>query len=429
MISAPTAQGGETIRVVLSKPAVRDLGIFFPPGDPIAGVVYDAIESDPLAFTFTLDSAGSLIDLAYEFAVEMVDLNLGGVADTPVGFTVDGTLSETLRVQIGSADAPLTLAVVPPELGGPPPVVEVPAIPADLPWWNNRVFYEVFVRSFYDSDGDGIGDLRGLIEQLDYLNDGDPTTTDDLGVTGLWLMPVMESPSYHGYDVTDYEQIEADYGTNQDFRDLMAAAHARGIVVIVDLVLNHTSSEHPWFLASEAGDPAFADWYEWADSDPGVFSPWGSPAWHQAADGRYYYSIFWEGMPDLNYNTPAVTEEMYRVIRFWLEDMGVDGFRLDAIKHLFERGSQVQDLPETLAWLEDFHSYVRSLNSDALTVGEVWSPTPIVAMYAGDRVDIAFEFDLATAILQAARTGNGTRLREVQRVVLESTRPASTRPF
>ena len=428
-VSSATGDQGETIRITLRKPALLDLGIFFEPGEPISDAVYDLVEGEPLIFTFTLDSADNLIDLAYTFDLTLVDLNMSGVADAPMGFTVNAALSETLRMQIVSANAPLALAVVPEELGGPPPVVEVPAIPADLPWWNDRVFYEVFVRSFHDSDGDGIGDLRGLIEQLDYLNDGDPTTTDDLGVTGLWLMPIAESPSYHGYDVTDYERIEADYGTNQDFQDLMAAAHARGIVVIVDLVLNHTSSEHPWFLASEAGDPAFADWYEWSDSDPGVFAPWGSPAWHQAADGRYYYSIFWEGMPDLNYNTPAVTEEMYRVIRFWLEDMGVDGFRLDAIKHLFERGSQVQDLPETLAWLEDFHSYVRSLNPDALTVGEVWSPTPIVAMYAGDRVDIAFEFDLATAILQAVQTGNGLRLREVQRVVLDSYAPGQYAAF
>src|SRR5574341_55506 len=114
------------------------------------------------------------------------------------------------------------------------------------PWWNDRVFYEVFVRSFYDSDGDGIGDLQGLISKLDYLNDGDPSTTTDLGVTGLWLMPVMQSPSYHGYDASDYYQIEADYGTNEDFQQLMDEAHRRGMVVIVDMMLNHTSSVHPW---------------------------------------------------------------------------------------------------------------------------------------------------------------------------------------
>ncbi len=115
-------------------------------------------------------------------------------------------------------------------------------------WWNDTVFYEVFVRSFQDSDGDGIGDLQGLIDKLDYLNDGDPTTTDDLGVTGIWLMPVAQSPSYHGYDTTDYYTIEEDYGSNEDFQRLLDEAHQRGIKVIVDLVLNHTSTEHPWFV-------------------------------------------------------------------------------------------------------------------------------------------------------------------------------------
>src|SRR4051812_11406949 len=136
---------------------------------------------------------------------------------------------------------------------------------ASTPWWNNRVFYEVFVRSFYDSNGDGIGDLQGLIQKLDYLNDGNPATSDDLGVTGLWLMPIMESPSYHGYDVTDYRTVEADYGTNDNFKQLMTEAHKRGIAVIVELVVNHTSVDHPWFKASAAGDAQYRDWYRWDD--------------------------------------------------------------------------------------------------------------------------------------------------------------------
>ena len=123
----------------------------------------------------------------------------------------------------------------------------VPAAAQDdttaTPWWNDRVFYEIFVRSFYDSAADGIGDLQGVIQKLDYLNDGDPTTTTDLGVTGIWLMPIMQSPSYHGYDVTDYQTVEEDYGTTEDFRELMAAAHERGIAVIVDFVANHTSDQ------------------------------------------------------------------------------------------------------------------------------------------------------------------------------------------
>lgn len=130
----------------------------------------------------------------------------------------------------------------------PPSCPEIPAIAPAGPWWADRVFYEVFVRSFADSDGDGIGDLRGLSRRLDYLNDGNPATTDDLGVTALWLMPVAESPSYHGYDVIDYRSVEADYGTADDFRALVAAADERGIAIVVDFVINsHSSREHPWF--------------------------------------------------------------------------------------------------------------------------------------------------------------------------------------
>jgi glycosidase len=165
--------------------------------------------------------------------------------------------------------------------------------PDALPWWNDRVFYQIFVRSFYDSDGDGIGDLRGITEKLDYLNDGDPDTQNDLGVTGIWLMPVAESPSYHGYDVADYKQIEADYGTAADFVELVEEAHARGIVVIVDLVINHTSNQHRWFLSALNPDSDYADWYHWQAAPSDEVGPWGQTLWHRAG-GRYYYGLFWE---------------------------------------------------------------------------------------------------------------------------------------
>ena len=146
------------------------------------------------------------------------------------------------------------------------------------------------MRSFADSNGDGIGDLRGLTQKLDYLNDGDPSTNSDLGVTGLWLMPVAQSGSYHGYDVTDYDAVESDYGSAADFRALIAAAHARGIAVIVDLVINHTSIDHPWFQDALAGG-AHHDWYVWSPTDPGWPNPiGGGDPWH-AADGGYYYGV------------------------------------------------------------------------------------------------------------------------------------------
>jgi alpha-amylase len=274
-------------------------------------------------------------------------------------------------------------------------------------WWNERTFYEVFVRSFSDSDGDGNGDLQGLIDRLDYLNDGDPATTDDLGVTGVWLMPVSQSPSYHGYDTTDYRTIEADYGTNEDFKAFVEAAHERGIAVVVDLMLNHTSNEHPWFVEAESGpDAERRDWYIWSATDTGQLAPWGTPVWHPGGGG-YYLGLFWEGMPDLNYRNDAVTQQMYDVARFWMEDMGVDGFRLDAVRHLIEEEGSVSGTPETHAWLSAWDDHLDSVDPQFLTVGEVWDDTPMVAPYVvDDEVDIAFEFAIANGILSSVQISN-----------------------
>lgn len=275
-------------------------------------------------------------------------------------------------------------------------------------WWDDAIFYEIFVRSFYDSDGDGIGDLNGLIEKLDYLNDGDPTTDDDLSITGIWLMPIMESPSYHGYDVVDYYRVNPDYGTNDDFLRLMEEAHKRGIRVIVDLVLNHTSDEHPWFVESQNPDSPYRDWYVWEDVDPGWRGPIGQKVWHTTPTGAYY-GIFWHKMPDLNLSNPDVTEAIYDITRFWLEEMGVDGFRLDAIKHLIEDGQIQEHSIGTLEWLRGYYSFVKSVNPDAFVVGEVWSENPqISARYVGDEVDSVFEFKLALDILNSSNVGIGT---------------------
>jgi alpha-amylase len=288
----------------------------------------------------------------------------------------------------------------------------------DLPWWNDRVFYEVFVRSFQDSDGDGIGDLRGLIDKLDYLNDGDPATTTDLGVTGLWLMPVSESPSYHGYDVVDYYAVEQDYGTNDDFKQLVAEAHKRGIVVIVDLVMNHTSDQHPWFQDAQVPGSAHESWYIWTDDPPDYLSPWGSPVWHPLGN-RYYYGLFWSGMPDLNYENGAVTEAMRDIIRFWLADMGADGFRLDAVRHLIEDGAVQANTPDTHTWLKDFYRYVHSITPDALLVGEAWDIAAEEVKYVGDQVDLVFEFNLAQAMLNALWRGDNQALVETQQSDLD----------
>ncbi len=271
-------------------------------------------------------------------------------------------------------------------------------------WWNDRVFYEIFVRSFYDSDGDGIGDLQGLIQKLDYLNDGDPATTDDLGITGIWLMPINPSPSYHGYDVTDYRGINPDYGTMEDFRQLLEEAHARGIAVIIDLVMNHSSSQHPWFLAALAGEEPYADWYVIEDENPGYRGPEGQVVWHARA-GKYFYGVFWSEMPDLNYENPDVTAEMYDISRYWLEDVGVDGFRLDAIKFMIGTDTAQQNSRETINWLADYHDYVESVKPGALLLGEVWSSTALAAGYVDEQVDLVFEFDLAQALVRSASFG------------------------
>jgi glycosidase len=298
----------------------------------------------------------------------------------------------------------------------------------DMPWWNDAVFYEVFVRSFNDSGGDGVGDINGLIEKLDYLNDGDPNTTDDLGVTGLWLMPIMESLSYHGYDVVDYFKVDEEYGTEEDFRRLIEEAHSRGIRVVVDLVTNHTSSEHPWF--QESLDPASEkrDWYIWEDEDPGFRGPEGQQVWHRTPEG-YYYALFWDGMPDLNYEIPEVTVAMQDAARYWLEDMGVDGFRLDAIKHIVENGQMQENTQATHDWLKGFYTFYKDINPNALAVGEAWTGTQQVLNYTGDEVDIAFQFDLANAILNSADSGHSPQIGKEQRNVVGSFPPGQYATF
>ena len=326
-------------------------------------------------------------------------------------------------------DTPEPTVAASPTSTGFPPVTAVPT-PVELgePWWNDTVFYEVFVRSFADSDGDGIGDLNGLIENLDYLNDGDPATADDLGITGLWLMPITTSPSYHGYDVTDYFNVDPDYGSNDDFVRLMDEAHQRGIHVVVDLVMNHTSSQHPWFVASKADDPEYRDWYVWVSQHPGYSGPWNEQVWNRVGDA-YYYSVFWSGMPDLNLRNPKVTAELYEVVRFWLEDLQVDGFRLDAIKHLIEDGRVQENTPETHAWLGEFHNFYKDLDPNVFTVGEAWTSTDEVLDYTGDEVDIAFAFDLAEAFLQSAKGPVGFPASRVLSQIVESYPPGQYATF
>jgi alpha-amylase len=295
--------------------------------------------------------------------------------------------------------------------------------------WNDRVWYEVFVRSFADGNGDGIGDLKGLTAKLDYLNDGDPSTTTDLGVGGLWLMPIAESPSYHGYDVTNYRAVEPDYGTAEDLRAFLDAAHERGIKVIVDLVLNHSSIDHPWFKDARTPGSEHDDWYVWEDEQPTWLGPGGQVVWHPEGK-RWYYGVFWEGMPDLNLRNPETTAELEDAARFWLDEVGVDGFRLDAAKHLIEDGKDAQtNTPETKAWLAGFKDSVDAVDPDALLVGEVWDPPAIAAPYVPDSLDMTFDFGLATAIRLAIQNGRAAPLKTGLRDTLGAWPPNQNASF
>lgn len=287
---------------------------------------------------------------------------------------------------------------------------ELPADEDPMSWWNEVVFYEIFVRSFKDSDGDGIGDFQGIISQLDYLNDGDPSTTDDLGIGGIWLMPIMPSPSYHGYDVTNYQTVNPDYGTLGDFKQLLEECHQRGIHVVIDFVINHTSSEHPWFLSSQEPASGFRNWYVWEGKNPGRTGPWGQNAWYET-NGYYYYAPFWSEMPDLNYHEPMVTKAIYNASKFWL-DLGVDGFRVDAARYLFEEGVTQQDSKSSIAWFQDWRNYYLDIKPQAYTVGEVWTDTQIIAKYNEPTRGMQqyFMFDLAADILGGIYSPDPSRI-------------------
>ena len=237
-----------------------------------------------------------------------------------------------------------------------------------------RNWYEVFVYSYYDSDGDRIGDLDGLAEKLDYIS--------GLGMNGIWLMPVMPSPSYHKYDVTDYYDIDPQYGTLEDFSAMLEKAHSLGIDVIIDLVLNHTSNEHPWFLSAKAGeDSEYRNWYNWSDSPQDGYAK---------AGGAYYECRFVNTMPDLNLDEPEVRAEIENILRFWLEDIGVDGFRLDAVTSYYTGSAE-----KNIAFLDWLGETARGISPDCYLVGEAWTDLYEIADYCEADIDSFFLFPVA----------------------------------
>ena len=200
-------------------------------------------------------------------------------------------------------------------------------------WWETAIGYQIYPRSFYDSNNDGIGDLQGIIAKLPYIK--------DLGVDFIWINPIYASPNVdNGYDISDYQAIHPDFGTMEDFKELLTKAHDLGLKIVMDLVVNHTSDQHPWFQEALKGkDNPYRDYYLWADATPDRMpnewqSFFGGSTWHYDEKSKQaYFHIFAPEQPDLNWKNPKVREEIYQMIRWWL-DLGIDGFRLDAISHI-----------------------------------------------------------------------------------------------
>ncbi len=259
---------------------------------------------------------------------------------------------------------------------------------------NYRTYYEVFVYSFCDSDGDGVGDLQGLISKLDYINDGDDATDTDLGCNGIWLMPVNPSPTYHKYDVADYYAIDEAYGTLEDFQALLAECDRRGIKVILDLVLNHSSSQNPWFQEAcaylqglhgaepDAETCPYFEYYHFSKEQGGGYYAVEGTDW-------YYEAQFWSEMPDLNLDCEALRDEIAQITQYWL-DMGVGGFRLDAVKEYYS-GSPQSNI-DFLSWLTNT---VKSQKEDAYLVGEAWLDMEEYAKYYESGIDSIFDFAFA----------------------------------
>lgn len=278
---------------------------------------------------------------------------------------------------------------------------------------DTRVYYSVFVQSFYDSNGDGIGDLQGLISKLDYLK--------DLGVGGIWLLPVHPSPTYHKYDITDYLNIHPDYGTLDDYKMLVEEAHKRDLKIMLDLVVNHSSNQHPWFReASSNKKSPYRDYYIWssneADFEKEPFH------WHQVRDsegnkldGERYYGFFWWEMPDLNLDNKKVRKEIISIANYWLEDIGVDGLRLDAIRYIYPDDR----LKDNLNWWKEFRKGLGKAHENSFVVAEIWGSSEQVAPYLKNGISAGFNFELSDTIRLSLREGKNHSIPETVESIYE----------
>ncbi len=272
-------------------------------------------------------------------------------------------------------------------------------------WFKSAVFYEMYVRSFHDSNSDGCGDFRGLVEKLDYL--------EWLGVDAIWLLPYYQSPLKDGgYDISDFFAILPEYGNLNDFMEFLEQAHERGLRVIADLVMNHTSDEHPWFRESRVPGSPKRDWYVWSDNNEGyadarvifVDTEKSNWTWDDVA-GAFYWHRFFSHQPDLNYDNPEVQEQMLAVLKFWL-DLGLDGFRLDAVPYLFEReGTQCENLKETHEFLKRVRTEVDDGYDNTVLLAEAnqWPQDVVQYFGEGDQCQMAFHFPLMPRMFMAAR--------------------------
>lgn len=275
--------------------------------------------------------------------------------------------------------------------------------------WPHGVKYEIFVLAFADGNDDGKGDLKGLTEKLDYVQ--------ELGANGIWLMPIMPSPSYHKYDVTDYKNIHPDYGTLEDFKKLTEEAHKRGIHIIVDLVLNHTGKGHPWFESAMNGkDSPYRDYYVWADKDSIqdeiskkkiTLDSDNIRQWHEVngdSTAEHYYGFFSSHMPDLNFDNQKVRDEMVDVARFWIEEMKVDGFRFDAARHIYP-DDRAYDNHQFWIW---YREQLLKIKPDIYMIGEVYSTDRNEVSPYAKGLPALFNFDLGSNVITTLNTGRDT---------------------
>jgi len=285
-------------------------------------------------------------------------------------------------------------------------------------WYKNAVFYEISVRAYKDSNGDGHGDLAGLTQKLDYLK--------TLGIDCIWIMPIYPSPlKDDGYDIADYYAVDSTFGSMQDLEDLIAAAHQREIRIVMDLVLNHTSDQHPWFQASRSSRTSpYREYYVWSDTDQRyqdariIFTDTEPSNWTYDEDsGQYYWHRFYASQPDLNFDHPAVQEEMLNVARFWL-DKGIDGFRADAVPYLFEReGTNCENLPETHVYLKTLRAFMDAHYPGRILLCEAnqWPEDVRPYFGDGDEFHIGFHFPIMPRIYMALKKGEYSDIADIMR--------------